>query len=99
MMTTFSLMVGWRILGEIQAGCTNWDRSATRRYDLATMLAALFIETLSINPPYFFATVIAIVISIVLHELAHGWVAIRHGDDTPIETGHMTLNPIVHMGI
>lgn len=36
--------------------------------------------------------------SITLHELAHGWAAIRCGDGTPIETGHMTANPIVHMG-
>lgn len=36
--------------------------------------------------------------SITLHELAHGWAAIRCGDRTPIETGHMTANPIVHMG-
>ncbi|MDX2114523.1 MAG: site-2 protease family protein [Planctomycetota bacterium] len=36
--------------------------------------------------------------SIVLHELAHGWAAIREGDDTPIATGHMTWNPLVHMG-
>ena len=36
---------------------------------------------------------------ITLHELAHGWAAIYEGDDTPITTGHMTANPIVHMGV
>lgn len=36
--------------------------------------------------------------SICLHELAHGWAAIRQGDDTPILLGHMTWNPMVHMG-
>ena len=36
--------------------------------------------------------------SICLHELAHGWAAIRVGDDTPIAMGHMTWNPLVHMG-
>ncbi|MEL6497870.1 MAG: site-2 protease family protein [Planctomycetota bacterium] len=36
--------------------------------------------------------------SIVLHELAHGWAAIRQGDATPQYTGHMTWNPLVHMG-
>jgi len=59
----------------------------------------LFIETLKDDPTYFFAVVITIVISVTLHELAHGWVAIKRGDDTPIRTGHMTLNPIVHMGV
>ncbi|VAX40844.1 hypothetical protein MNBD_PLANCTO03-1356, partial [hydrothermal vent metagenome] len=37
-------------------------------------------------------------VSIVLHELAHGFAAIRCGDRTPIELGHMTPNPLVHMG-
>jgi Zn-dependent protease len=36
--------------------------------------------------------------SIVLHELGHGWAAISCGDRTPIESGHMTWNPVVHMG-
>lgn len=39
-----------------------------------------------------------IIFSIVLHELSHGWAAIRQGDDTPILSGHMTWNPLVHMG-
>jgi len=39
-----------------------------------------------------------VIASIVLHELGHGMAAIRSGDRTPIDTGHMTLNPFVHMG-
>jgi len=39
-----------------------------------------------------------IIFAICLHELAHGWTAIRLGDETPRLTGHMTWNPIVHMG-
>lgn len=39
-----------------------------------------------------------VIVSITLHELAHGWTAIKLGDDTPIRTGHMTWNPLVHMG-
>jgi Zn-dependent protease len=58
----------------------------------------MFIETLSSNPRYFLSVVITVVLSVCLHELAHGIVAIWYGDRTPIETGHMTLNPIVHMG-
>ncbi len=38
------------------------------------------------------------IISVTLHELAHGFAALSQGDDTPRQTGHMTLNPIVHMG-
>lgn len=38
------------------------------------------------------------IVSVLLHELAHGWSAVRLGDPTPIDTGHMTWNPLVHMG-
>ena len=39
-----------------------------------------------------------VIFSIVLHELSHGWAALWQGDDTPRRLGHMTANPIVHMG-
>ena len=58
----------------------------------------MFIETLSSNPAHFVYVVVTMVFSIVLHELAHGWAAIWQGDRTPIDTGHMTIDPRVHMG-
>ena len=39
-----------------------------------------------------------VILSIVLHELAHGWAALWQGDDTPRRLGRMTMNPLVHMG-
>lgn len=50
------------------------------------------------NPILLVSWVAWVIGSIVLHELGHGWAAIRAGDRTPIETGHMTWNPVVHMG-
>lgn len=47
---------------------------------------------------YLFSWVFWVLLSICLHELAHGWAAIHQGDDTPIALGHMNLNPLVHMG-
>jgi len=35
--------------------------------------------------------------SIVLHEVAHGWVAFRLGDPTAYREGRITLNPIKHI--
>ncbi|QDU33591.1 Peptidase family M50 [Poriferisphaera corsica] len=46
----------------------------------------------------YFSWVVIVVISIVLHELAHGLAAIKCGDDTPVRLGRMTANPLVHMG-
>ena len=60
-----------------------------------------FTNLFSDNPAdrfYFFAVVLVVVASIVLHELAHGWAAIRRGDHTPERLGRMTGNPMVHMG-
>lgn len=66
------------------------------------MFGNLFIENLfSSNPAdrfFFLATVLVVVVSIVLHELGHGWAAIKLGDDTPLRQGRMTANPLVHMG-
>jgi len=47
---------------------------------------------------FFGCVVITVVVSIVLHELAHGWAAIWQGDATPRHAGHMTGDPMVHMG-
>ena len=58
----------------------------------------MFIQTLATEPLLFFRIVLILILSISLHELAHGFAAISQGDDTPKKTGHMTINPIVHMG-
>jgi Zn-dependent protease len=59
----------------------------------------LFFENITRDPPYFVAVVTTVVVSIVLHELAHGFAALRQGDDTPLRLGHITWNPLVHMGL
>lgn len=50
------------------------------------------------SPALFVSWVFWVIFSIVLHELSHGWAALRAGDPTPRATGHMTWNPLVHMG-
>jgi Zn-dependent protease len=35
--------------------------------------------------------------SIILHEVAHGWVALAFGDDTAKRAGRLTLNPMAHI--
>ncbi|HKJ93258.1 MAG TPA: site-2 protease family protein [Longimicrobiales bacterium] len=37
--------------------------------------------------------------SVVLHEVAHGWVALKQGDDTAQRAGRLTLNPIPHIDL
>lgn len=40
---------------------------------------------------------VPVLFSIVIHEVAHGWMANRLGDDTAKRMGRLTLNPISHI--
>lgn len=44
-----------------------------------------------------FILIIALIFSIILHELAHGFVAELLGDYTPRYSGRLTLNPLAHI--
>ncbi len=41
--------------------------------------------------------ILILMFSIVLHEIAHGWTALRLGDPTAKDRGRLTLNPISHV--
>ncbi len=43
------------------------------------------------------AFVLPLFLSIILHEMAHGWVALVLGDTTAKRAGRLTLNPIAHV--
>ncbi|MBL8897493.1 MAG: site-2 protease family protein, partial [Planctomycetes bacterium] len=59
----------------------------------------MFYELATLNPLLYCASVLLVMISIILHELGHGAMAIRLGDDTPRILGRMTFDPFVHMGV
>jgi len=44
-------------------------------------------------------TALPLVFAIILHEVAHGWVAYRLGDPTAKAAGRLTLNPISHIDL
>jgi len=50
------------------------------------------------DPARYVAIVFVLIGSIVLHELGHALVATWEGDPTPKIRGHLTWNPVVHMG-
>ena len=56
--------------------------------DSATIAKALHIIAIMAIPLLF---------AIVVHEVSHGWVANRLGDDTAYRMGRLTLNPIKHI--
>ena len=42
---------------------------------------------------------VPVLFSVILHEVSHGWVAYKLGDDTAKRMGRLTLNPIPHIDI
>jgi Zn-dependent protease len=49
------------------------------------------------NPLVFVLIAIPLLYSIILHELAHGWVAYQMGDPTALRAGRLSLNPLKHL--
>jgi Zn-dependent protease len=49
------------------------------------------------DPVTFFLVSIPLLYSVIIHELAHGWVAYRMGDPTAQMAGRLTLNPLKHL--
>jgi len=43
--------------------------------------------------------VLPVVFAITVHEVAHGWVAKKYGDNTASKLGRLTLNPVKHIDI
>ncbi|HPQ87700.1 MAG TPA: site-2 protease family protein, partial [Gammaproteobacteria bacterium] len=41
--------------------------------------------------------VVPLSLAIILHEVAHGWVANYFGDPTAKDLGRLTLNPVSHV--
>lgn len=41
--------------------------------------------------------ILPVLLAITLHEAAHGFVALRFGDDTALREGRVTLNPLKHV--
>ena len=44
-------------------------------------------------------TIPIFLISLSIHEYAHGWMAYRYGDDTAARMGRLTLNPLAHISL
>jgi len=40
-----------------------------------------------------------LLVSLTIHEYAHGWMAYRYGDDTAKRMGRLTLNPLAHISM
>lgn len=43
--------------------------------------------------------VVPILFSVIIHEVSHGWIALKQGDTTAKQLGRLTLNPIAHIDL
>lgn len=47
--------------------------------------------------PFFY--IVVLIMSVVIHEIAHGYAALRYGDHTAEYEGRLTLNPLKHLDL
>jgi len=55
------------------------------------------LKLLTRDPLSFALVAIPLLFSVIIHEVAHGWVAYRMGDPTAKWLGRLTLNPLKHL--
>ena len=55
------------------------------------------LNLLTKDPLAFALVAIPLLFSVIIHEVAHGWVAYRMGDPTAKWSGRLTLNPLRHL--
>jgi len=62
-------------------------------------LDRFMLNSLFSNPIYFIISLIALLISLTVHEYAHAWVADRLGDPTARLKGRLSFNPLLHIDL
>jgi Zn-dependent protease len=62
-------------------------------------MAVLPALSLDVDPVELAMTLVLLVVSLGIHEAAHGWVALKCGDTTARDLGRITLNPIPHIDL
>jgi Zn-dependent protease len=55
------------------------------------------LKLLTKDPLAFALVAIPLLFSVIIHEVAHGWVAYRMGDPTAKRSGRLSLNPLKHL--
>lgn len=57
-----------------------------------------FFTSLFSHPTFFFIVVLSVGLSVCIHEFCHAYAALKMGDPTAAQMGHLTLNPLKQMG-
>ena len=62
-------------------------------------MSSIFITSLWRDPYWFFGASFLVIFSVCCHEFMHAWIALKEGDPTAADAGHLTLNPLRQMGL
>lgn len=63
------------------------------------MLSYLLYNATTMDASIQLFSIIILIFSVVIHEVAHGYTALKFGDNTAKNMGRLTLNPIKHISI
>jgi Zn-dependent protease len=58
----------------------------------------MFIKLLFSDPRLFLSLALVVIFSICVHEFMHAYIALKNGDPTAADAGHLTVNPFKQMG-
>jgi Zn-dependent protease len=74
-------------------------RASTRRFGPSALGLGAFavLQGVQRDPVETGLVIAFLVLSLALHEVAHGWVALQRGDTTARDLGRLSLNPMVHI--
>ena len=84
-------------LNEIKRANPYMSRSTKTVYGALIILAVLMIIKKIVTSTEILVIIPVLIISIVLHELAHGYIAYLNGDNTAKLQGRLSLNPVKHI--
>lgn len=73
----------------------SYPSSAAKGASIFSLVPALAARTEPV--PVIVGAVVILILSLGVHEAAHGWTALKCGDPTARDLGRITLNPIVHI--
>lgn len=88
-----------KILNEIKRANPNLSKKTKVIYIIIILIVILYIMNKLYTNSHMLLMIPILVMSVVLHELAHGFVAYINGDDTAKSKGRLSLNPVKHIDI
>ena len=86
-----------KFLNDIKRANPNMGGNTKVIYGILIIMVVLMIIKNVVTNTEILIIIPVLIMSIVLHELAHGYVAYLNGDDTAKIQGRLTLNPIKHI--